>query len=493
MQKIKFKTQLMIAIILIEIPFSASFITSTPMSIDNSHVSMRFPHQNAMYDYEFIWETYENASGDLPGDDILVYGQSLGEFHNYTEQILKYESLEANFPDYVEIFSIGTTFLGFDIYCVKLTDESVSTNKDEVLIVAQHHALEQITVENALYFIDKTLDNVVNHQDTESVELLRTREIYIIPSLNVDGSLLISKMPWHRKTVRGLNLTGGEKILSDLASFVLTEIEPRDLDGDGYISAYYDDAAESTWSYSAYEGLDLNNNSNIGEDVMGGTDPNRNYDFGHGNPTFSSDVRGSQVYHGGEPFTENCTQALSDFIDNHTFKTAVSLHSGIEMIYYPYINNDNAKLVADVGTSYTVRTTLQEILGFPAPAQISTSGLFTPWNYFAHLDNRITICLETYGNTSAIVVKTNETTGISQEKGIWDFCNPAPNQVIDKSENIFAGLHYLAAFDFGIDDTTSDDPTDGNSGIPGYSWNLLMVYFSLTSMLVINRKLKQLK
>ena len=67
----------------------------------NPHNLKGFSSSEVVYDYIFIWETYENASGDLLGDDILHYGQSLGPFHNYTEQILKYESLEANFPEFL--------------------------------------------------------------------------------------------------------------------------------------------------------------------------------------------------------------------------------------------------------------------------------------------------------------------------------------------------------------------------------------------------------
>ncbi|MHA1744721.1 MAG: M14 family zinc carboxypeptidase [Promethearchaeota archaeon] len=439
----------------------------------NPHNSRGFSSSEIAYDYIFIWETYKNVSGDLPGDDILIYGQSLGPFHNYTEQILKYESLEANFPEFVEVFSIGTTFLGNEIYCVKLTDESITTEKDEILIVAQHHAREQITVENSLYFIDKTIDNLIN-QDAGTLTLLQTREIYIIPSLNIDGSLLISIMPWNRKTVRGLNLTGGERILSDLTSFVLPEIEPRDMDGDGYIRAYYDSAAESTWSYSTYEGVDVNNNSIIGEDVMGGTDPNRNYDYGFGNPTFSSNENGSQIYHGGEPFSENCTRALRDFIDDHAFKTAVSLHSGIQMIYYPYVDYNNAKWESDVETSSTVRTTLQEILGFPA-APMGSSGLFAPWNYFTQPDNRVTICLETYGNSSALVSEYNETLGLSQEQGVWDFFNPAANRVMENSVNIFSGLYYLSALDL------------SEAGIHGYSLPFFLLIIGLVVIIVKRR------
>ena len=40
-------------------------------------------------DYIFIWDEFNNASGDIKGDDSLAFGPSLSNFHNYTEIILK--------------------------------------------------------------------------------------------------------------------------------------------------------------------------------------------------------------------------------------------------------------------------------------------------------------------------------------------------------------------------------------------------------------------
>jgi len=156
-------------------------------------------------DYIFIWDEFYNAPSDIKGDDSLAFGPSLSNFHNYTEIILKINSLESNFPEFIDVFSIGTTYLGHEIYALRITNEEINTKKKEILIVAQHHAREQITVENALYFIDKIINGTVN-QDENIINLLNEKEIFVIPSLNIDGSLLISSFPWQRKNVNGLNL-----------------------------------------------------------------------------------------------------------------------------------------------------------------------------------------------------------------------------------------------------------------------------------------------
>jgi len=130
-------------------------------------------------DYIFIWDEFKNSSNYIEGDDSLVFGASLSNYHNYTEIITKLNDLERNFPEYIDVFSIGTTYLGHEIYAVRITNEQIITDKDEFLIIAQHHAREQITVENALFFVDKIINDTIN-QDDNVINLLNNKEIYVI-------------------------------------------------------------------------------------------------------------------------------------------------------------------------------------------------------------------------------------------------------------------------------------------------------------------------
>ncbi len=388
-------------------------------------------------EYEFTWDEFADAPGDILGDDILHFGPSFGLFHNYTEIVSKLHNLEQNFPNYCEVFSIGKTHLEHDIYGIKLTDELVTTSKEEILIVAQHHAREQITVENALYYVDKLIYEARNNQEV-ALTALATREIYIIPSLNIDGTLLINVNPWQRKTVNGMDLPEGE--------FAFSDLEVNDLNENGYIEVYYQKSDEDDWKISGYEGVDLNNDSVVGDALLKGTDPNRNYDYDFGNPVFSSNIQESFVYSGSSAFSEECTRHLKDFIALHKFKTSISLHSGIQAIYYPYITKDNAKEDFDVKNYDEATKVLRATLGFETGAIKNNAGLFTPWNYWTHTENRLTYCLETYGNRSAIQSEYDASTGIYAEYGIWDFFNPAANQVIANSELIYAGLDFLVNF-----------------------------------------------
>ena len=388
-------------------------------------------------DYTFIWDEFNDAPGDIPGDDILEFGPSFGNFHNYTEIISKLSALESTFPNYCEVFTIGKTHLNHEIYGIKLTDESFSNSKEEILIVAQHHARELITVENALYFADRLIFDA-RQQDLKALSTLRTREIYIIPSLNIDGTLLISLNPWQRKT------TGGMDLPKNQLSFENLEVE--DVDENGYIDIYLENIDGTIDFPFSYEGIDLNNDSEIGDTLKKGVDPNRNYDYGFGNEPKASSNPISFGYSGNRAFSEECTLRLKRFIRKHNFKTAVSLHSGIQAIYYPFISKIDAKETFDGENYQNVTKKLQMKLGFKAAPMVYNGGLFSEWMYWRNNENRLAYCLETYGNKSAVKLEFNKSTGLYREYGIWDFFNPPSNQVIDNSVLIYEGLDYLVNY-----------------------------------------------
>ena len=388
--------------------------------------------------YNFIWDEFVDAPGDIPGDDILQFGSSFGVFHNYTEITAKINNLENNFPDYCEVFSIGKSHLNHEIYGIKLTDETITKSKDEVLIVAQHHARELITVENALYYMDRLIHDAIN-QDSNALNTLATREIYIIPSLNVDGTLLLSINPWQRKTTNGMNLPKDQ--------FTFPNLEVEDINKNGYIDLFINKTEMDNEGSYIYEGIDLNNDTEVGDTIKKGVDPNRNYDYGFGNSKMASDIPESFAYSGQQAFSEKCTTHLKNFIDEHKFKTAISLHSGIEAIYYPYIIMSEGKEDFDYLNYYEATKSLKFLLGFDSSAMRANAGLFAPWMYWEHKESRLAYCLETYGNESALKVEFNKSTNQYTEYGVWDFFNPPANQVINKSSLVYGGLNFLVNFE----------------------------------------------
>ncbi|MFX1252094.1 MAG: M14 family zinc carboxypeptidase [Promethearchaeota archaeon] len=419
------------------IALGASVSVGHELNLFDSH-SQRIPSE---IDYTFIWEDYVGAPGLIYGDDALVWGSSFGPYHNYSEQTTKLQSLETAFPDIIDLFSIGKTYFGRDIHCVRITDESVTQTKSEILIVAQHHAREQITVENALYFIDKIVNDSLDPSSGIS-GLLQRKAIYVIPSLNIDGAELMSQFPWQRKTARPIDEDGDG---------TADELEASDIDNDGYIECLYQNFGDNSnpdWRVVGYEGIDLDGDGKTGEDLPGGVDPNRNYPFQFGNQSGASADPNSEVYHGIKAFSENCTARLRDFVLQRNFVTAVSLHSGTTAVLAPWAWSNKLPTGEDGERYNTTGYQLQTLTGLSFEYLYPSTGEWGDWMYGRdNSTTKLAFTLETYGNEEAIQGYYNETTSTWHERGIWDMFNPQANLVIYNCHSVYKGLLFLVEYE----------------------------------------------
>ncbi len=450
-------------------------VVSFGFEVNNQILTETLPYNSSSYEY--LWEEYEFASGDIEGDDILTYGATFGPFHNYKELTEKIIQLNDTFGEIVEVFSIGKTYFGRDIYCVRLTDEKYQEPKTEVLFIAQHHAREQVTVENALYFLDKIAFEWSKGNQT-ILDILGKKEIYVIPSLNIDGASVIHKFPWQRKTARPLDADGdGIRDEYDGKSHIF---EPSDVDGDGFIECYTPEHPNYLGEVIGYEGIDLDSDGKIGEDSIGGVDPNRNYDYGWGNPDYSSDNFNDDTYRGPYPFSENCTARLRDFILDHDFRIAVSLHSGIDELYSPVNAFYEPKEEGDTELYREVTKEISAITGYrhwnmPVGGE---AGHWLNWMYWNGEENsNIAICFEIYGNQKALTEKTDYNTGLTILKGVWDYFNPPANKVIENCELIYQALLYLTMVSY------YDPKSQGIAFEEGF---FFIVFLSTLSLMGVN-------
>src|SRR5215210_316864 len=106
-------------------------------------------------------------------------------YHNYAEMVADIKAVEAAKPSIVDVFSIGKSYQGRDIWAAKISD-NVATDEDEpeILFDALHHAREHMTVEQALYLLHLLADNYGT--DTTITNLVNAREIWIIFAVNPD-------------------------------------------------------------------------------------------------------------------------------------------------------------------------------------------------------------------------------------------------------------------------------------------------------------------
>jgi hypothetical protein len=107
-------------------------------------------------------------------------------YTDHTEMLAEVDRIVAAFPTLASKTVIGSSFGGKDIVALKISDNvSADENEPELLLTANQHAREHLTVEMALFLADKlTAEYGVNPDFTTMVD---TREIYIIPMVNPDG------------------------------------------------------------------------------------------------------------------------------------------------------------------------------------------------------------------------------------------------------------------------------------------------------------------
>lgn len=206
-------------------------------------------------------------------------------YHNPTELLNAVTVAAIWRPDLVEVFSIGRSDQGRDIWAAKISDNvGVDEPEPEVLVDALHHAREHLTVEQAL----SLLNVLVGDYETDPTvrRLVDTREVVIVFALNPDG--------W-----------------------------AYDLGG------------------SPYRGWRKNRQPNAGTSAVG-TDLNRNYGYRWGCCGGSSGNPAAFNYRGPEPWSAPEVRALRDYVESRVvdgrqqIRTHVSLHTNGELILYPY-------------------------------------------------------------------------------------------------------------------------------------------------------------
>jgi len=226
--------------------------------------------------------------------------RNFGDLYTYSEMVGHINQIHADYPEITTApFSIGTTHEGNTIWAIKLSDNpDVDENEPEVLFDALHHAREPITVNVLVETLRELCEGYGT--DAELTFLVDNREIFFVPVINVDGYL------YNEQTYPG----GG-----------------------------------GMWR--------KNRRDNEGSSCYG-VDPNRNYPYMWNQGGSSSDPC-SETYHGPEPGSEPCVQALMAFCNEHEFVTHDSYHSvaGMVLIPWSYTNShtpDDAVLRAMANT-----------------------------------------------------------------------------------------------------------------------------------------------
>ncbi|MFX1252943.1 MAG: M14 family zinc carboxypeptidase [Promethearchaeota archaeon] len=213
---------------------------------------------------------------DKPKGVRYVPDGTMGDYHTYDEVIAEIDQIMANYPTITHKEVIGQSVEGRDLVVLKISDNpEVDEEEPEVFYMAQLHAREAISAEVALGLIKKLVEGYGT--DSEVTEIVDTRELWILPVANPDGSMYVA------------NTDGSWR-------------KNRRDNGDG--------------TY--------------------GVDLNRNWGYKWGQELGSSGDTDSEIYRGSSPFSEPETQAIRDFILDRDFVASISYHSYGDLILYPW-------------------------------------------------------------------------------------------------------------------------------------------------------------
>lgn len=111
---------------------------------------------------------------------------TLGGYYSYAQMVTAMGNLINTYPTIVDTFSIGKTYEGRDIWCVKISDNVLTDeNEPELGYMGLQHAREAIGGASMIFFMQYLCENYST--DNRIKDLVDNREFFIIPCMNADG------------------------------------------------------------------------------------------------------------------------------------------------------------------------------------------------------------------------------------------------------------------------------------------------------------------
>ncbi len=254
------------------------------------------------------------------------------------------------YPNLVDLYSVGKTYEGRDIWQLTITNKATGkdTDKPAMFLEGNRHSGEVTAAESALYFAWHVLTNY--GRDPEITRLVDTSALYVKVKNNPDGSeLYLNTAQSNRSSVRPHDDDGDGLLDEDPAEDLDADgfcfrMRRKVGDGKGEFIIHPDDktgrlmkrAGEGKGNYEVYsEGLDSDGDGKYNEDGIGGLDLHRNYPE-NWRPEPGQDLTGrgqTQPGAGAYPLSEPETRAVVLFLLRHpnvsvgqTMDTSVPMH-----------------------------------------------------------------------------------------------------------------------------------------------------------------------
>ena len=258
-------------------------------------------------------------------------------YHTYAEMVADIHAVADAHPDIVDLFSIGKTYKGRDIWAAKISDNVADDEAEpEVLFDGLHHAREHMSLEMTLKILHWLADG--DGVDQRITDIVTSREVWIIFSVNPDGAEFdIKNGEYHLWRKNRQPTPGSSKI---------------------------------------------------------GTDLNRNYDYRWGCCGGSSGNPANLMYRGWKPFSAPETRAVRDFVESRAvdgwqqIRTHITFHSNGKLVLWPYgytKKNVPSDMSSDDHAAFVAMGKKMASLNGYRPQQASdlyiTDGRFGDWIY----------------------------------------------------------------------------------------------------------------
>jgi hypothetical protein len=305
---------------------------------------------------------------DYPETHPLVPGQFDNQHYpKYDEVISILKGWAAKYPGLVDVYTVGKTYEGRDIWQMTITNKSTGAaeSKPAMYVAGNIHSEEVTACVAALDFANALLTGYGT--DPEIAVLVDTRAFYVKPTENPDGSeLFLTTAQANRSSVHRYDDDGDG--LAD-------EDPPEDLNGDGLITHmlqyvgpgkgdtvivldhFISYAGKGQGDYLAFsEGIDNDGDGKYNEDGVGGLDLNRNYPVNWRPAAEATGVgwaQGGSGSPGEYPLSEPETRASYLFFMTHPNISVIQgMHTSIPMYLHPPATSHPEESMFPVDSAY---------------------------------------------------------------------------------------------------------------------------------------------
>ena len=269
--------------------------------------------------------------------DLIAYDDSVrGQYHTLAEMETILQDIADDNPTITDLYSIGTTYEGRDIWCLEITDNpGVDEGEPGIFFMGLHHAREWPTVEICL--------NICEELTSGYSSIVNNNRIWIVPCVNPDGYY--------------------------------------------YCHDQGHDWRKNRQPYPGGIGVDINRN------YAGSSDGDPWGAWGSVGAGSITHYPSEEVYCGPAPFSEAETQAIRDIFLQNDIQASISWHTHGQLVMWPwgYTPNhtpDNT-YISQVGQQIASQITRQSGSGTYTPQQACglypTTGDTIDWAYgYAH-------------------------------------------------------------------------------------------------------------